>query len=151
MQERGKEFWEEELEETRRDVRHASAKIVLILLGLLVAMGFVLWRSHEAIDFASSHIQGQADARYIVTGVVKSAKTDQPVPWPVLHDEYDGKTYANVTGKADGTFELSTIATAHNVHVSAFGHKTTVVRVGKPWFTWLPSGSEKVQVVLTPE
>ncbi|MBI4904430.1 MAG: hypothetical protein HY820_12385 [Acidobacteria bacterium] len=151
MQDRGKEFWEEEQEETRRDVHNATLKLVAIFAAILLALGFMLWRSQEAIGFAASHISGQADSRYIVTGKVKSAKTGQPVPWPALHDEYDGKTYSDTTGKHDGTFVLSTIATAHHLRVSAFGYKPATVRIGKPWFTWLPSGSEKLEIVLQPE
>ena len=151
MEERGKEFWEEEAEQTRKDVRGATLRLVLIFVGVLLGLTFVLWRSHAAIEFASSRIQGQADARYRITGIVKNASTGAPIPWPSLQDELDGKVLFQGSGKVDGTFELNTVASAHGLGVSAFGYRGAVVQVGRPWFTWLPTGSEHVEVRLTPE
>lgn len=151
MEERGKEFWEEEADETRKDLRRATVRLVLIFVGILFGLGFVLWRSHAAIEFASSRIQGQTEARYHVKGIVKNARTGVAIPWPSLHDELDGKVLFQGSGKADGTFELSTVSSVHGLGVTAFGYRGAVVQVGRPWFTWLPTGSEYVEVRLTPE
>jgi hypothetical protein len=114
-------------------------------------LGFLLWRSQAAIEFASAHIQGNAEAKYRVSGVVRNAVNGKPVPWPVIHDEFDGKVYFQGSGKFDGSFEFTTITAPHAVRVTAFGFRHGTVRVGKPWFTWLPAGSEKVDVRLMPE
>jgi hypothetical protein len=151
MAEYGKEFWEEEAEETRRDLRSASLKLLVLFLSVLTVLGFLLWRSQAAIEFASSHIQGQTDRRYQLTGIVRDAATGKPVPWPLLHDEFDGRVYFQGSGKPDGTFAFATVTTAHKLVVTAFGFRPATVPVGRPWFTWLPAGSESLEVRLQRE
>lgn len=122
------------------------------MLGLVVVFLFVMWRSSSAVDFAITRIHETTPPRYRIVGIVKNAKTGQPVSWPTVYDDPKGRPpHYKGEPKSDGTFELNTVAEPHNVIVTALGFRPATFRVGKTWYLWLPSGEERVVVMLPPE
>lgn len=148
----GKEFWEEERAANRQDFLRFAFKWGGLMAGLIAIFLFVMWRSTSAVEFAATRIDETTPARYRVFGIVKNAATGQPVPWPVVLDDPQGRPpHFKGDGKFDGTFELRTIAEPHTVHVSAIGFRAATVRVGRAWYLWMPSGEERIEVTLTPD
>src|SRR5215468_1798545 len=92
MEERSTEFWQEESEDTRRDLRRLAIRCAVIFGAMIAGLAFMIWRSHAAVELAASRIEGRAVARYRLFGVVRHAQTGQPIPWPVLTDEVDSNT-----------------------------------------------------------
>jgi hypothetical protein len=152
MEDRGKEFWQEQREANRKELLRFSLRWGIVLAAISAIFGWMLWRSSSAVDFAASRVEANTPARYKITGTVRDAVTSKTVPWPVIADSPEGSPpHFHTTGKHDGTFELWTIAEPHNVVISALGYRSVTVRVGKAWYLWMPSGEEKFEIRLDPE
>jgi hypothetical protein len=84
--------------------------------------------------------------------VVRDAGTGQPIPWAEIVDDPAGRPPQFRTA-ADrlGAYELVTIAEPHTVQAIALGYRMGATRVGKAWYTWMPKGSEHVDIKLQKE
>jgi hypothetical protein len=152
VEERGKDFWEQERARSRYEFLWFSLKWGGLMAGLLIAFLFVMWRSGSAVEFAATRIDETTPPRYRVLGTVKNAATGQPVSWPTAYDDPKGRPpHYKGEPKSDGTFELRTVAEPHDVIVTSLGFHPARVRVGKSWYLWMPAGEERVVVLLTPE
>lgn len=152
-EERSSEFWEEERLEDHQDMRRLAARWGLVFAMGLSFFAFVLWRSGSAVEYGAARAGGEATAaRYRVFGVVRSAITGSPVPWPHVRDDANGRPpLFEATGTHAGTFEMMTLAEPHFIVIAAHGFRATTVKIGKPWYLWMPTGEERVEVTLNPE
>lgn len=152
MHQRPNEFWQQDVADTRQQLRKLAWRMGLLFVALLVILSLFLWRTTAAVEFASARMQGTAQAKYRVWGHVTDAKTGKPIPWPVLADQTDlPGPYFHSTGKPDGSFEHFTLSTPHSVRVTAYGYKPASIKIGRAWWLWTPSGEEQSNVTLQPD
>ncbi len=146
------EFWREESAEERTLFLKQIVRLLLLFGGLSAGVFFAFWWSGSAIHFGASRLNETTTPTYTITGKVTDARTGAPVPWVSVQDDTSGqppfhRTLASLTGE----FELQTIAEPHYVVFSALGYKQERTKVGKAWYHWMPSGSEKLHVKLEQE
>jgi hypothetical protein len=97
-------------------------------------------------------MDGTAVGTYKVVGSVVDQATGRSVPWAHVGDDPSGKPpLYHTLGDKEGRFELLTIAEPHTLVITAVGYKQQMVRIGKPWYIWMPSGSETIKVRLETE
>lgn len=148
----GREFWEEEPEEERRLFGKHALRLSLIFFGLCALVVFTFWWAGSAVRFSASRLDASTPPTYRVHGQVKDAQTGAPVPWAAVYDDPAGHPphFATTAGR-DGVYELMTLAEPHGVVFNALGYRAKRVKVGKVWYQWMPSGSERVDVLLERE
>ena len=146
------EFWEEEAAEDQLQMRQQWINWGLLFLALCVLAVFALWWASSALRFTSSRVQKNTGATYRVWGVVRDAHSGAPVAWAEVTDEPSGHPpIYRTTADLYGAFELTTIAEPHYLLIGALGYRQARVKVGRPWYTWMPQGGEKTEVTLPRE
>jgi hypothetical protein len=152
MSDQPREFWQEEAERERGEMRRIVLRWLLVMFVFLAVLGFALWWSSSAVHFGASRVKQTTSATYRVFGTVRDSETGQPVPWAEVADEQSGRgPYFQTTAGLYGVYELVTLAEPHQVLIRAYGYKTAVRRVGKAWYLWMPSGQQQLDVALEPE
>jgi len=156
--------WRRVLASRERDERseeETDLRDVFIRSGVRVAGAFALlfgvvfcafWWSGKAVEFGAARAGGRAVPTWRVSGLVRDARTRQPVPWAAVADDSGGRPplYGTDADYA-GRYQLFTLAEPHRVRISAPGYRTVMVRIGRAWFLWLPRGEERLNVDLEPE
>ncbi len=146
------EFWREEAVAGRRELRRQAVRWGLVFALLVATLFFALWWSASAVHFGATRVEHTTPFQWKVSGTVRDAKTGAPVPWANVRDDPAGRPPLNSTmANHRGVFELLTVAEPHDVLVSALGYRTGRLRVGRPWYLWMPRGAEQVTVELEPE
>jgi hypothetical protein len=131
--------------------RHLIAYAVCFALLFSVVL-FLFWWSRTAVDFSAARVTASNVPTYRVLGVVRNARTGDPVPWAKIQDDASGTPpFFDTDGNADGTYALLTVPLVHQIRISAQGYRPVTVNVGRHWFQWWPRGEEKVDVNLLPE
>lgn len=146
------EFWEEQSADDQRDLRKQIVRWSIIFAALISVAFFTLWRASSAVHFSASRVEQTTGPSYRVSGIVRDATTGKPIPWAEISDDPAGRPpFFHATADRFGSYELLTIAELHNVRISALGYRPATAAVGKPWYAWLPRGSEKLDIKLQKE
>lgn len=146
------EFWQEEDARQKLDMRRLLLRFLLVFAVFLVSIVMVNWWAGAAVQFSASRTEGSTPARYRVFGRVIDARTGEPVPWAVVGDDPTGNPPVfQSSADQNGTYELMTVAEPHRLIVSALGYRSGAPLVGKPWYLWAPSGTERLDIRLEPE
>jgi hypothetical protein len=143
-------------EEQSRDLRREYARFILkAAVAFAIAFAFIcaaVWWSSRAVRFAGLRAADRGTPTWTVAGVVRDAATRAPVAWAAVADDPAGQPpFFHSDAGIDGAFELLTLAEPHRLRVTAPGYRPALVKVGRPWFAWRPSGSERVSVELVRE
>jgi hypothetical protein len=140
--------WAEKLAEARGSVLAYAVCFGLLFCGVML----LFWWSRTTVDFSAARVMQSNVATYAVTGVVRDARSGEPVPWARIQDDGSGTPpFFNAESSLDGSYTLLTVPLIHHIRVSAQGYRTATLRVGRSWYEWWPRGSEHVDVRLMPE
>ena len=145
-------FLQEEIESERVESRRLLIRwcVAFALLFGLVFLAF--WWSGSAIRFGAARVTATTAPTFRVWGTVRDAQSGKPIPWAAIEDDPAGNPpFYRADADAAGSYSLLTLAEPHQVRISAVGYRTSVERIGRPWFVWWPRGSERHDVRLTPE
>lgn len=81
--------------------------------------------------------------------MVKDSKSGEPVPWAVIADDLSGRSpWSHATADRRGVYELLTLAEPHKINITANGYQARSIQIGRQWFLWMPSGSERLDIEL---
>lgn len=146
------EFWQEEAKDDRREMQKQVLRWGLLFVLLCCFAGFAIWWASSAVNFSASRVESTTGATYRVKGVVRDASTGAPVPWAEIGDAPSGHPpLFHTTADRLGEYDLLTIAEQHNILISALGYKPGSARVGKVWYSWMPKGTETLDIKLQKE
>ena len=124
-------------------------------VAFLALFGFVFlafWWSGSAIRYGAGRVTDSVGASYQVAGSVADKKTGKPVPWAEVQTDFaSGPQFYSTTADRNGEYALLTLPERHRLIVRANGYHAASITVGRQWFAWLPHGSERRNVELTPE
>lgn len=145
-------FEEEETADLRRAFVRQAIRLSLAFALLIAFVFFALSWSGAAVRFGASRVGDRGTPAWTVNGTVRNAVTHEPVPWARIEDDPAGQPpFFRADADRWGNFELLTLSETHRMIVSAPGYRPNKVRVGRVWFLWIPRGSERQDVVLSPE
>src|SRR5205807_6537350 len=112
------EFWEEEGQDDRREMRKQVLRWSLLFLLLCGGVFFAIWWASAAVNFSSSRVQATTGPTYRINGIVRDAATGSPVPWAEITDAPSGRPpLFHTTADRFGAYELLTIAEPHHLFV----------------------------------
>ena len=135
-----------------RDIARQILRVAAVFAALVAALVFALWWAGSAVRFAAARVKSETRPTYRVFGVVRDRQTCNAIPWAVVEDESAGRAGLHRTHcDARGAYQLLTLAEPLTIWVSALGYQRRAVRIGRPWYAWLPWGSERVDVDLERE
>jgi hypothetical protein len=97
---------------------------------LYAGVFFAFWWPGAAVRFGAARVADRAAPTWRVEGVVRDARTGAGLP------RY-GKTAA-------------ARPEAHRLRVTSAGYRAGMVNVGRQWFVWMPTGVERIHIVLVP-
>ena len=124
-------------------------------IGFALLFGVVFlafWWSGSAVRFGAARVTATNAPSYRVFGAVRDARSGDPIAWAVIEDDPAGAPpLFRTEADQNGSYSLLTIAEPHRLRISAPGHRTQEVRVGKPWFVWWPRGEERRDLRMDPE
>ena len=145
-------FDEEEKADLRRAFVRQAIRLTLAFAALIVFVFLALSWSGAAVRFGASRVGDRGTPAWRISGTVRNAVTHEPVPWAKIEDDPEGQP-PFFHGDADqaGNYEFLTLSESHAMIVSAPGYRPLKVHVGRVWFLWMPRGSERADVMLTPE
>lgn len=150
---RAAEFWQEEERASRKEMVRQSARWIVLFAALFAFGCFVMWWAGQAILYGTARTTNtETRAAWRVYGIVRDEATREPVASARIADGPDAKP-PHFTSTADhlGHFELHTLPERHEVTASALGYRPRTVKVGREWFSWMPSGDERVDFMLRRE
>ncbi|MBS1856262.1 MAG: carboxypeptidase regulatory-like domain-containing protein [Acidobacteria bacterium] len=131
-------------------VRHAL-RIAAIFFVVFGAVFFAFRWSGAAVRFGAMRAAGAAAPTWRVTGVIRDARTGEPIPWASVEDDPAGRPpLFRADADIEGRYDLLTLAEPHRLRVSAPGYRTRVLRIGRIWYLWLPRGEERSNPRLDP-
>jgi hypothetical protein len=146
------EFWQEEQRQQARESRGLALRWAFTFILMFSIAAFALWWAASTVHFGASRSEGSTTPTYRVFGVVTDRLTGNPVPFARVADDPGGSPPLFETATDHlGHYELLTIAERHRLRVSALGYRMQTIEVGKPWYSWMPSGSEVRSIVLERE
>ncbi len=146
------EFWQEEEVNEKREMGRFLAKWSIVFLGLIALLASTLWWASSALSYSASRVGEGGKPSYKVMGLITDARSGAPVAWAKVQDAPEKRPpLFETSGDFYGKFELMTLPEPHNIVVSAYGHKSKLVAVGKTWYLWMPSGEEELEITLDPE
>jgi fatty acid desaturase len=142
----------EEAADLRRLFAHTALRFTAAFALLFGLVFFAFWWSGSAIRFGAARAADRAAPTWRISGTVRNALTGQPIPWATVEDDPAGRPpFFRADADYTGAYELLTLAEPHKVGVSAPGYVRTRIEVGRAWFLWMPSGTEKKDVELSPK
>jgi len=146
------EFWQEVALNDRREFRRLLLRWSLIFAALCAFVVFFVWWAGAALRFSATRVDATTPPTYRVFGIVRDRATGQPVPFAKVADHHQAlpPRFQCVTDHL-GHFEMFTVAEPHPITAWALGYQSATVQVGKRWFHWLPSGSQRVDLSLDRE
>jgi hypothetical protein len=146
------EFWQEEARLAEREVRQQLVRYSVVFALLFAGVCFAMWWAGQTIHFSAARVDATVKPTWRVFGVVTDASSGEPVPFAQISDGQEGPG-PHFSAQADhlGHYELLTLAEPHDVHVSALGYQAARTRIGRSWYSWMPSGDERADVALQPE
>jgi len=144
-------FLQEEIQQERSEARRLMVRMAAGFIALFLFVFFAFWWSGSAIRFSAARMTAGNPPTYRLWGTVRDAESGRPIPWAAVADEPSGDPPFRTDADAAGVYSFLTLAAPHQVRFSAVGYRSFVVRVGKPWFVWLPRGEERHDVRLVPE
>ena len=138
------EFWQEEARSAQREVRQQLVRYSILFVALCAGVFFALWWAGQTIHFTAARVDSTVKPTWRVFGVVTDAATGEPVPFARVADDPEGPG-PHFSSQADhlGHYELLTLAEPHRVLVSALGYHDAAIRIGRAWYSWMPSGDER--------
>jgi hypothetical protein len=138
----------------------ADLRGIFIRTGLRMAAAFALlfgcvffafWWSGSAIRFGAARAAERAVPTWRISGTVRNSLTGQPVPWASVEDDPGGRPpFFRTDADHQGVYDILTFAEPHRLKVGSPGYRPATVEVGRAWFLWMPKGSEKRDIELTP-
>jgi hypothetical protein len=145
-------FLSEEISAERREMRRQLLRLAIAFALLFAAVFFAFWWSGSAVRFGAARVTDTSVPTWTVTGTVRNAHTREPIPWARIEDD-TGWHGPHHRTEADqhGAYTLLTLAEPHPVRITAIGYRPARIDVGRQWFLWMPEGSERRDVELTPE
>lgn len=150
---RAKEFWEEEERAAHREAWRQLLRWLAVFVVLFAFGSFVLWWAGQTVLYGTARAtEAETKASWRIYGIVRDEETKQPVPFARIADGPKAKAphFASVADHL-GHFELHTLPERHEVTASALGYRTKTVTVGREWYSWMPSGDERVDFMLRRE
>ncbi len=145
-------FEEEESADLRRQYLRHSIRLVLAFALLFTGVFYAFWWSGAAVRFGAERVADRARATWHVAGTVRDAVTHSPIPWAGIEDDPSGQPpFYRTDANQFGVFELRTLPEPHRIRVSAPGFRSATIAVGRVWFLWLPRGTERHDIELSPE
>ncbi|HEY2017980.1 MAG TPA: hypothetical protein VGH38_30960 [Bryobacteraceae bacterium] len=142
---------EERLDLRRVLIRHA-VKVAVAFAALFFLVFLALSWSGATVRFAASRVGDRGTPTWTVAGTVRNAATRAPIPWAAIDDDRRGQPpFFHADAGRAGEFELLTLSESHRIVVTAPGYRPSTIRVGRIWFLWMPRGSERRDVDLSPE
>ena len=145
-------FDEEESADRRQQYVRYALRLAIAFALLFAAVFLALRWSGDAARFGASRVAARGVATWHVTGTVRNAATHEPIPWASIDDDPLGRPpFFHADADQSGAFELVTLAEPHRIRIAAMGYRTSTVRVGRVWFLWLPSGTERHETELVSE
>ncbi|MBI4894036.1 MAG: hypothetical protein HY821_25690 [Acidobacteria bacterium] len=146
------EFWQEEERAALGEMRRQLVKWLVVFAALVCGAMFVIWWAGSTVQFGAARAEGRGAASYRLFGVVTDAETGEAVPFARISDDGQGPPpHFHAMADHMGHYELNTMAERHMVVVTGLGYAATQVRVGRAWYSWMPSGEERVDVRLKKE
>src|SRR5947209_20286732 len=105
------EFWQEEINDDRREMRKQVLRWMLLFLVLCGGVFSAIWWASAAVQFTASRVDASTGSNYRISGVVRDARTGSPIPWAELADAPSRRPPLS-PGRADpsGAHELGRIA-----------------------------------------
>lgn len=126
----------------------------LVIFAVLFFFGcFVLWWAGQTVHYGAARAASTASPpEWRIYGIVRDEATREPVPFARIADGPDAKP-PRFAATADhlGHFELHTLPERHEVTASAPGYKAKTLKVGREWYSWMPSGDERMDFFLERE
>jgi hypothetical protein len=145
-------FEEEEAAELRRQYVRHTLRLAAAFAAIFAFVYLAFWWSGSAVRFGVSRVGDRGVATWRVEGRVRDAATGKPIPWARVEDDPAGRPpYFRAEADQVGNFDLRTIPEPHQIRVSAPGYQAEAFPVGRVWFLWLPQGSERKELVLSPD
>ncbi|MBI1786531.1 MAG: hypothetical protein HYR60_03130 [Acidobacteria bacterium] len=146
------EFWREQATDDRRDLRGLMIRYALSFVLVFAFVFVAFWWSGSAIHFGAARVTGDPAASYLVSGAVRDAATGEPVRWAEVADDPGGHPpFFRAQADQYGEFRLATLSLSHDIRVTANGYRMLTLRVGREWFAWWPTGSQRLDVRLVRE
>lgn len=150
---RAPEFWEEEERASRGEMVRQSVRWLLFFVALFAFGCFVMWWAGQAVSYGTNRSTNtHAKATWRLFGIVRDEDTGEPVAFARIADGPKAKP-PHFASTADhlGHFEMHTLPERHEVTASALGYRPRTRQVGREWFSWMPSGDERLDFLLKRE
>lgn len=150
---RASEFWQEEERAARHEMRHQLVRWLLVFAALFAFGCFVMWWAGQTVLYSAARTTGaETNATWRVYGIVRDGETQEPVPFAKVVDGPHAHP-PRYEAMADhlGHYTLNTLPEKHEVTAGALGYSAKTVKVGRDWYSWMPSGDERVDFLLRRE
>ena len=149
---RPRSFLDEELAQERFEARGLLIRWIVGFCLLFAVVFLAFWWSGSAVRFGSARVTASNAPTYRIWGTVRDARSGEPIPWAVIEDDPAGNPpFFKADADQNGVYSLLTLAEPHRLRISAAGHRTADLRVGRAWFVWWPSGEERHEIRLDPD
>jgi hypothetical protein len=150
---RASEFWQEEERAARREMGRQLVRWLAVFAVLFAFGCFVMWWAGQTVQYSSARTtSADAKAAWRVYGIVRDEETGEPVPFAKVADGPGGHPPRyEATADHLGHFELYTLPERHQVTAGALGYHPRTAKVGRDWYSWMPSGTERVDFLLRRE
>ncbi len=144
-------FLDEERAAERVTLHRTLMRWALAFLTIFALAAMAFWWSGSAVRYSAARVQNRSNPTYQITGVITDAQTHKPIPWAEISTDFQfGGAFFSTTTDVNGQYSILTLAEPHDLVVKANGYRIARIHVGKQWFSWMPHGSEKRNVDLTP-
>jgi hypothetical protein len=141
----------EEAVEMRRLFVRTALRMAAAFALLFAGVFFAFWWSGSAVRFGAARAADRSTPTWKVSGNVRNSLTHMPVPWALVEDDPAGSPpFFRTDADHSGAYELLTLAEPHRLRVSSPGFRSSTAEVGRAWFLWMPRGSERKDLELTP-
>jgi hypothetical protein len=146
------DFWREESAREREELKKLIVRWAIAFLLVFCLIVYALWWAGQTIRFGASRVEATTTATYRVYGIVRDAAGGVAVPFAKVQDDPHGRPpHYETLADHLGHFELLTVAEPRKLLVSALGYRSRVVDIGRQWYVWRPSDTQRVELTLTRE
>ena len=140
--------WDDETEAGGLWLRSA-VRLAIVFALLFGGVFFAFWWAGSEVSFRAARADDSKAPTWRVSGTVRDTVTRQPIPWALVEADPAGQPpFFRTQADYSGVFDLLTLAEPHRLRVSAPGYRAESTDVGRAWFVWMPSGTEKKNIDL---
>ena len=150
---RAAEFWQEEERASRKEMVRQSVRWLVLFVALFAFVCFVIWWAGQTVQYGTARsTNSETKASWRLYGIVRDEATGEPVPFARIADGPGAKPpHFAATADHLGHFDLHTLPERHEVTASALGYQARTAKVGREWYSWMPSGDERLDFLLRRE